>query len=61
MRIVVAEQPGAGPERRYGIRPLALHRSAGFRTLGVRERIGRLGGVWRDTVMLERRRQDNPV
>ncbi|MDA0564373.1 metalloregulator ArsR/SmtB family transcription factor [Streptomonospora sp. S1-112] len=37
---------------------LALHHSAGFRTLGVRERIGRHHGVWRDTVMLERRRDD---
>ncbi|WP_133742325.1 helix-turn-helix domain-containing GNAT family N-acetyltransferase [Actinorugispora endophytica] len=34
---------------------LALHRGAGFRTLGVRERIARLDGRWRDTVMLERR------
>jgi L-amino acid N-acyltransferase YncA/DNA-binding transcriptional ArsR family regulator len=41
------------PENRAS---LALHRSAGFRTLGVRERIGQLNGVWRDTVLLERRR-----
>jgi len=34
---------------------IAIHRSAGFRTLGVRERIGRLNGVWRDTVFMERR------
>jgi L-amino acid N-acyltransferase YncA len=44
------------PENRAGI---ALHRSAGFRTLGVRERIGRHHGVWRDTVFLERRRTDD--
>jgi L-amino acid N-acyltransferase YncA/DNA-binding transcriptional ArsR family regulator len=37
---------------------IALHQSAGFRTLGVRERIGRQDGVWRDTVFLERRRTD---
>ncbi|GAB3444183.1 hypothetical protein GCM10027570_13310 [Streptomonospora sediminis] len=37
---------------------LALHHSAGFRTLGVRERIARHHGVWRDTVMLERRRDE---
>ncbi|MDT0300646.1 helix-turn-helix domain-containing GNAT family N-acetyltransferase [Streptomonospora wellingtoniae] len=38
---------------------LALHHSAGFRTLGVRERIARHHGVWRDTVMLERRRDEH--
>lgn len=37
---------------------IALHQSAGFRTLGVRERIGRHHGVWRDTVFLERRSAD---
>ncbi|GAB3213440.1 helix-turn-helix domain-containing GNAT family N-acetyltransferase [Marinactinospora thermotolerans] len=37
---------------------LALHHSAGFRTVGVRERIARLDGVWRDTVLLERRADD---
>lgn len=40
------------PENRAS---LALHHSAGFRTIGVRERIGRLNGQWRDTVFLERR------
>jgi L-amino acid N-acyltransferase YncA len=34
---------------------LALLRRFGFRTVGTRERIGRLQGVWRDTVMVERR------
>jgi L-amino acid N-acyltransferase YncA len=34
---------------------LALHRACGFRKLGVRERIGELGGVWRDVIWLERR------
>jgi L-amino acid N-acyltransferase YncA len=34
---------------------IALHHRAGFRTVGVRERIGRLRGNWRDTVLLERR------
>jgi L-amino acid N-acyltransferase YncA/DNA-binding transcriptional ArsR family regulator len=43
------------PENRASI---ALHQSAGFRTLGVRDRIGRHHGVWRDTVFLERRRTD---
>lgn len=40
------------PENRAS---LALHRSAGYRTLAVRPRIGRLDGRWRDTVLLERR------
>lgn len=34
---------------------LALHHSAGFRTLCVRERIAQHHGVWRDTIFLERR------
>lgn len=41
------------PENRAG---LTLHRTAGYRTLGVRERIGEHHGNWRDTVLLERRR-----
>jgi phosphinothricin acetyltransferase len=34
---------------------IALHRACGFREIGRRERVGRLGGLWRDTVLLERR------
>jgi len=34
---------------------LALLKRFGFREVGVRERIGRLDGVWRDVVFLERR------
>jgi L-amino acid N-acyltransferase YncA len=34
---------------------LALHERLGFRTVGRRERIARLDGVWRDTILLERR------
>ncbi|MET0134678.1 MAG: GNAT family N-acetyltransferase [Kibdelosporangium sp.] len=40
------------PENKAG---LALHHAAGYRTLGVRERIAKHHGVWRDTVFLERR------
>jgi L-amino acid N-acyltransferase YncA len=36
---------------------LALHRSCGFREVGRRERIGKLNGWWRDTILLERRSQ----
>jgi L-amino acid N-acyltransferase YncA len=45
-------QSGVFPENAAS---LALHRAAGFRTVGVRERIGRHHGVWRDVVLLERR------
>lgn len=34
---------------------LKLHESLGFRTVGQRERISKLAGVWRNTVILERR------
>jgi L-amino acid N-acyltransferase YncA len=34
---------------------LRLQRGCGFREIGRRERIGRLHGVWRDTVLMERR------
>jgi L-amino acid N-acyltransferase YncA len=34
---------------------IALHQAFGFRTVGVRERIARLDGQWRDTVVIERR------
>lgn len=34
---------------------LELHRRAGFRVVGVRERLGKLNGRWRDVVLLERR------
>ena len=34
---------------------VGLHRAAGFRTLGIRERIAQRDGVWHDTVFMERR------
>ena len=45
-------QTGIFPENEPS---LALHRTAGFRVLGVRERPGQLRGRWRDVVVLERR------
>ncbi|MFC7547811.1 GNAT family N-acetyltransferase [Plantactinospora sp. GCM10030261] len=45
-------QSGIFPENAAS---LALHRRAGFRDVGVRERIGRHHGRWRDVVLLERR------
>jgi phosphinothricin acetyltransferase len=40
------------PENATSIR---LHQRCGFREVGRRERIAKLRGVWRDTVLLERR------
>ncbi|MCE1253309.1 MAG: N-acetyltransferase family protein [Anaerolineae bacterium] len=34
---------------------IELHAGLGFRLVGKRERIGQLAGVWRDTVLMERR------
>ncbi|WFE56337.1 GNAT family N-acetyltransferase [Micromonospora sp. WMMD712] len=45
-------QSGVFPENAAS---LALHARAGFRTVGVRERVGRHHGRWRDVVLLERR------
>jgi L-amino acid N-acyltransferase YncA len=45
-------QTGIFPENTPSIR---LHAKAGFRTVGLRQRIGRLHGHWRDVVLLERR------
>jgi L-amino acid N-acyltransferase YncA len=43
---------GVFPENEASVR---LHRSLGFREVGRRERIGKLHGVWRDTLLMERR------
>ena len=40
------------PENRAS---LALHERCGFRVVGTRERIGKRDGMWRDTVLLEKR------
>jgi L-amino acid N-acyltransferase YncA len=45
-------QAGIFPENEGS---LAIHRSCGFREVGRRERIGKIRGVWRDTILLERR------
>lgn len=34
---------------------IALHHAAGYRTVGIRERIAQRGGTWHDTVLIERR------
>lgn len=57
--IIAAEEAGIWtlqavmfPENEASV---ALHCAHGFREVGRRERIGRLHGRWRDTVLLERR------
>ena len=34
---------------------IRLHAACGFRVVGTRERLGRLGDTWRDVVLMERR------
>lgn len=45
-------QAGIFPEN---LPSLSLHMKCGFRELGRRERIGKMNGVWRDVILLERR------
>jgi L-amino acid N-acyltransferase YncA len=45
-------QAGIFPENEASV---ALHRRCGFRQVGIRERLGQLGGRWRDVMLLERR------
>lgn len=45
-------QAGVFPEN---ISSLELHKKCGFRVIGYRERVGKMNGVWRNTVLLERR------
>jgi L-amino acid N-acyltransferase YncA len=36
---------------------VALHKSLGFRRVGVRKKLGQLHGIWRDVLLMERRSQ----
>jgi L-amino acid N-acyltransferase YncA len=45
-------QAGIFPEN---VASVALHKSCGFREVGVRRHIGKLGDRWRDVLLLERR------
>ena len=45
-------QAGIFPENEASVR---LHRSCGFGEVGLRERLGVLGGRWRDVLLMERR------
>jgi phosphinothricin acetyltransferase len=61
LRALIASSEAAGiwtiqssifPENTASLR---LHQRAGFRVVGVRERVGCHYGRWRDTVLIERR------
>jgi len=45
-------QAGIFPENTASIR---LHEGVGFRQVGKREKIGKMGDRWRDTILLEKR------
>lgn len=45
-------QAGIFPENKGSI---LIHERLGFRKVGYREKIGKMKGVWRDTILLERR------
>ena len=45
-------QAGIFPENKASLR---IHEKIGFRQVGYREKIGKMGDRWRDTVLLERR------
>jgi phosphinothricin acetyltransferase len=47
-------QAGIFPENNASI---VIHRRCGFREVGRRERLGKMKGVWRDVVLMERRSQ----
>lgn len=45
-------QSGIFPENKASI---SMHEKNGFRIIGYRERIGKMGNIWRDNISLERR------
>lgn len=47
-------QSGIFPEN---VASIKLHEANGFRVVGYREKVGQMNGVWRDTILLERRSQ----
>jgi phosphinothricin acetyltransferase len=47
-------QSGIFPEN---VASIKLHEANGFRVVGYREKVGQMNGVWRDTILFERRSQ----
>lgn len=45
-------QAGIFPENKSSLK---IHDDLGFRQVGYREKIGKMNGLWRDTILLERR------
>ena len=45
-------QAGIFPEN---VASLEIHHQLGFREIGRREKIGKMNGIWRDTILLEKR------
>lgn len=45
-------QSGIFPEKKASI---SIHEKNGFRIIGYRERIGKMGNIWRDNISMERR------
>lgn len=45
-------QAGIFPENKSSVR---IHEKCGFRVLGTRERLGKMGDTWRDVLLMERR------
>jgi len=45
-------QAGVFPENASSLK---IHEASGFRKIGLREKIGKMKGIWRDTVLLEKR------
>lgn len=45
-------QAGIFPENKSSIK---IHEDCGFRLIGVREKIGKMNNVWRDTLLMEKR------
>ncbi|MFW5985847.1 MAG: N-acetyltransferase family protein [Halanaerobiales bacterium] len=45
-------QAGIFPENKSSI---ALHKKCGFRVVGIRKKIGKMNGNWRDVTLMERR------
>lgn len=49
-------QAGIFPEN---IASLKLHKKHGFREVGRREKIGKMNDIWRDVILLERRKKES--